>query len=594
MRNASFIQAAFRTPDMETFIKELSGEKKVLLRTKKNKGLPVWAKAAIPAACVLLIAGGVLLAVKLRNKPAAAPTTDSLAEELTIVPSLINLQSAEAERKLTQSELLFEIAGKEINDEKDADTVLSQNTETGSFVPKNTVVGVILSAKSGLITMPNFLGLDGNTCISAAENLGFSYSVKEAYSRSVEKGCVISQSITPYQEIRVDQRLELIISLGRDPADDIQDHTVSVENHVGKTYDQVLSAASQQGTPVKVAKKVYDDTKPEGTVINQYPPANSRQSSADSVQVEVTTANKDVILPDMTLLEQKRASDILTLFGVVVEIKSVDNERIAAGLVAAQEPAPGEHTEVGKTVTLSVSTGKPEVSMPDVVGKTADEAVKAVTDAGLSPKLAYAADGSKPDGEVIAQSIPAGSGVTKGMSILLTVNASDHLAEIPDVRKMTAEEAKKAIEDAGFVMKIYVDDEHQVTEGRVFTQSPNAGQSAEKGSEITVLLSEALISEDSESSGEDSLTETIIPDLVLTPESVKLKKGEQFTLKIELINMDNPDSLQYQFEIGEVLREVSFDRDTCEITFIAEDTGTEFVTVSCGDVEHLCYVDVSE
>ena len=604
LRNASYVDSSFRTPDMETFIKELSGEKKVVLRTNKNKGFPLWAKIAIPVACAAVIAGIVLAVVlnKGEETPPVAETTDTLNSEMTVVPSIVNLNAGAAESKLAQFGLLIELSGKEINDELEAGTVISQTVEKGSMVEKNTVVGVTVSAKSGLITMPNFLGLDSKDVIPVVENLKLSYSVKESYSRSIGKGCISSQSITPYDEVTTDRRLDLVVSLGPDPSEEVKE--VEVGDHVGKTYDELVRDAENDGTPVEVVKKVYDDTKPEGTVLTQYPPAQSRQNSDQPVQVEVTTAQKEQILPDVTLLDQKRAESILALFGIETVVKNEPSDNVAEGLVATQSPAAGQKVPTGSKVTLTVSQGKASVSMPNVVGQQLENAVKLITDAGISARLTYTADTTKPDNEIVAQSVEAGAEVKRGMTVVLTVNAAGQIAEIPDVTGMRSEDAKAKLEEAGFVMKVYVSDDYNVTEGKVYTQAPGAGILAKKESEITVLLM-AYTGEETESSVPDtdssegdifdsSLEAPDSKDIVLSPESISVKVGDEFILLIKCIGIENLAAVDYELSEQGIIEEIYIDKQTLDMTFRAVQPGTVAITISAEGISSMCFVEVTE
>lgn len=604
-RNASYVETAFRTPDMESFIKELSGEKKVILRTKKNKGFPLWAKIAIPAACAAVIAG-VVLAVVLNKKeevPVQAAVTDALDPSMTVVPSLVNLSAGTAEQKLTQSGLLIEISGKEIHDDMDPDLVLAQTVEKGSMIERNSVVGVTLSARSGYITMPNFLGLESVVCIEAAENLGFSYSVTEAYSRSIEQGCIVSQSITPYEQVKTDRRLELVVSLGHDPNERIEEKSVELENLVGRSYNDFVNEAEQEGTPVRVAKKVYDDTKPEGTIINQYPGASTRQKNTDPVQLEVTTSQKELIVPDMTLLEQKRAADILALFGFEAEIKQEPSDTVAEGLVSVQEPAAGQTAPTGSKIVLTVSSGKATAIVPGVVGLQSEAAVGAILNEDFSPKITYGADGSKPDNEVLSQSIEGGTEAKKGTAVVLTVNSTKDLTEIPDVKGKNSEEALKTLEEAGFVMKIFTDGENTLTDGKIISQTPESGTLAAKDSGVTVLFgdgSDESKPSDESSEGDsslDSVYETdsnVGADIVISPESITAAVDDEFVLKIKCIGIEDLNSVEYELSEQGIIEEKYIDKQTLDMTFKAVKPGSVMITITCGDIKRICFVEIKE
>ena len=592
MRNASFISSEFRTPDMETFIKELSGVKKVQLRTKKNKGMPLWAKILIPLGCALLIAGGVILAVYLR-KSSKPDTVNALQSEMTVVPDLGRLNLQEAQQQLAQSELLLSVIGKQTDDSLEPDTVLSQNIAGGSFTAKNSVVGVIVSVRSELITMPNFIGMNAAACSQAADNLGLRYTVTQEYSRSVEKDCVIRQSIEPYTEVRTDTLLELTVSLGRDPEDAITDHDTTVENYVGQTYEQFLSQAEQTGTPVRVEKRVNDSSKPEGTIVNQYPPADTVQSTADAISIEVTTANEDVIVPNVVLLNQSKAESVLAIYGLTAAFQE-DYTDCAVGLIAAQQPEAGSHAEAGTQVTLTVSKGKMLRTVPELVGKQYADAVSLLTDSSLSPRIDYAADPTKPEGEILAQSISAGTEVSQGTAVLLTVNSDGTLGEIPDVIGMKSKDAKKAIEAAGFRMAVYISEDFKCEDGIVVTQTPGKGIHAEKGKLITVLLTEQSKQTDESSDALSDIYDIADDpyDFSVTPESILLQPDEDFVLQIEWQQTDHIGEISYECSEEGIIQEIEADQQAHSFRFRAVKPGIVLVTVSSSERQKFCLVEV--
>lgn len=592
MRNASFISSEFRTPDMETFIKELSGVKKVQLRTKKNRGMPLWAKILIPLTCVLLVAGGVILALHLR-KSSKPKTVSNLQSDMTIVPDLARLNLRDAEQQLTESELLMSIIGKQTDDSLEPDTVLSQNLAGGSFTAKKSVVGVVVSVRSELITMPNFIGMDAGFCSDTADKLGLKCTETQEYSRSVEAGCVIRQNIDPYTEVRTGSALELTVSLGRDPGDTLEDHETTIESHVGQTYEQFLSEAERTGTPVKIAKRVHDSSKPEGTIVNQYPPADTVQNTADAIAVEVTTANEDVIVPNVILLNQDKAESVLAIYGLTA-VYQEDYTDCAVGLIAAQQPEAGSHTESGTQVTLTVSKGKKLCTVPELVGKQYADAVTLLTDSSLSPRIEYAADSSKPEGEILAQSIAAGKEVSQGTAVLVTVNSDGTLGEIPDVTGMKSEDAKKAIEAAGFSMAVYISDEFKCENGIVTAQTPCKGIHAEKGKLITVLLSE-----DTEQTDESSDILSDIYDIAddprdfsVTPESILLQPGEEFVLQIEWKEPDYAGEITYECSEEGIIQETEADPQAYTFKFRAVKPGLVLVTVSSSEIQKICLIEV--
>ena len=92
---------------------------------------------------------------------------------------------------------------------------------------------------------------------------------------------------------------------------------------------------------------------------------------------------------------------------LVPEVKKGSSESYKKGIVFNQNPSAGSHVEKGGTVTISVSSGPPKVSVPDVKGQQWTDAQQALTDQGLVPVERIVPGNTK--GQVTATDPPAGT-----------------------------------------------------------------------------------------------------------------------------------------------------------------------------------------
>lgn len=92
-----------------------------------------------------------------------------------------------------------------------------------------------------------------------------------------------------------------------------------------------------------------------------------------------------------------------------------------AGRVLRQEPAPGVPVQPGLTVRLFVSTGVPLIPVPDVVGKTIEDAKKQLEGAGFKTTVVGTAPGDR-DGIVTAQDPSGGTPAAKDSTVGLTIS----------------------------------------------------------------------------------------------------------------------------------------------------------------------------
>lgn len=585
--NAAAIHMADRTADVETFMKELTSGKEVVLKTKPKSKFPLWAKITIPVVAAAGIAAAIIIPLML---PKEEPVSNTMIEGQTVVPSLINRSFSEASEELKKSNLLIEVEGKTVDDNRDANTVLSQSTEKGAIVSENTVIGVTVSSLSGEFTMPNFLGIDVRECTRVLENIGLNYAITEEYNSNISSGCVISQSLSPYSKVRAGQRTELIVSKGPEPSEEPPAEPAPVQNLVNQPYEEIVreQSESKNEAPVQVVERVYDSTKPEGTVIQQSPAAGTEQPANEPVKIVITTANENVVVPDVTYLDQERAKDLLSYYGFKTDFSSEQNDTVAEGLIFSQSPSAGSPGKVGDTVQIKVSTGKSSVKMPDTVGKTREEAAKLLKDAGLSVSFTYETDVNKPKDEILKQSIEANAETKIGTAVILTVNSGTEIAAVPDLIGKDVQEADKLVTAAGFNLIIYADEEHPNTEGIVAAQGPKAGLYAEKGSDMVVILAVDPPQEGSAESSDGSAP----PAVKISTDSAAIAVGEEFVLEIDLTGVENFAAVEYDISNTEIVDVVHIDKETLAMTFRGLAEGETDIVISYGELRQTCHVVV--
>src|SRR5581483_10256509 len=128
---------------------------------------------------------------------------------------------------------------------------------------------------------------------------------------------------------------------------------------------------------------------------------------------------------------QDDATAVLKQQGLDVKVANVDNDA-AAGQVVDQDPKPEAKAHKGDTVTISVSTGPPQVALPDVVGKNIDDANNDLEQLGLTV-VQRAQNSDRPQGEVLAQDPQPGTQVAKNSTVTLTVSSGTGQVTVPNV-----------------------------------------------------------------------------------------------------------------------------------------------------------------
>ncbi|GAA3443220.1 Stk1 family PASTA domain-containing Ser/Thr kinase [Planomonospora venezuelensis] len=188
-----------------------------------------------------------------------------------------------------------------------------------------------------------------------------------------------------------------------------------------------------------------------------------------------------------SLASQTEAAATKTLEGLGLKVKKTEefHDDQPKGAVIETDPASGTDVPKGSEVTLVVSKGVEKVEVPDLVGKSVDEATQLLEDLGLKATLQTKPSARK-QGIVFESNPPAGKKVNKGSSVRIVVPAEAQ--ELPAVLGYNVDEAKTMLEELGFRVKV-VEQASDQAEGTVLNQTPEAGSKLQPNTTITLTVS---------------------------------------------------------------------------------------------------------
>jgi len=198
--------------------------------------------------------------------------------------------------------------------------------------------------------------------------------------------------------------------------------------------------------------------------------------------------NRPVAVPDVTLLQQDLAKLKIEQAGLTPQIVRAANDSVPRGQVADQDPGGGAKIGKGSSVTLTVSTGKPRVQVPDVRNRSVTDAVTALAQLGLNPKITRVYSSSQVD-TVTGQNPAPGDRVLKGSDIRINVSRGTKPVSVPDVTGEPYANAESALRGQGFVVTRVDVQSDQAAQGVVVAEDPPPGQQVPKGSKITLSVS---------------------------------------------------------------------------------------------------------
>ena len=193
-------------------------------------------------------------------------------------------------------------------------------------------------------------------------------------------------------------------------------------------------------------------------------------------------------VPNVVGLTQADAASVLQERGFTVratKVKSDDTE----GLVLIMDPSSGSRSPQGSEVVIHVSIAR---YIPDVVGKSEEEARKAMSAEGFE-NVSYVKERSmQPEGTVLSITPAPGEAAKNGSVIIVKV--SDPF-RVPDVTGMYLEDAMSAIEEAGlspYIKNYYTEDQ---AEGYIVGTEPQVGSVLEEGSSVAILITRSRANE---------------------------------------------------------------------------------------------------
>ncbi|MDD2969327.1 MAG: Stk1 family PASTA domain-containing Ser/Thr kinase [Lachnospiraceae bacterium] len=132
---------------------------------------------------------------------------------------------------------------------------------------------------------------------------------------------------------------------------------------------------------------------------------------------------------------------------------------------------------------------KESQTMPEVIGKSLDEARTALEAAGITYTTEYDISTEYDKNTVMDSSVAAGETVTTEMSVIITVSAGENGVKVPDVTGLSEAEATAALEKEGFAVKKATSVSDETAKGDVISQEPEAGAIADRNDYVTLTIS---------------------------------------------------------------------------------------------------------
>ena len=215
------------------------------------------------------------------------------------------------------------------------------------------------------------------------------------------------------------------------PAEVLPDDGI-LPNVVGKTFEDASVALQKEGFPAQQGESRFHKSIPANIVLQEDPPAGSRQKRGTNVVLALSAGQKSAEVPVTTNMSQQQARISIENTGLVMAGVTEQVSDAPRGLVIATSPPAGTKVELPGTVDIVLSKGPATVNMPDLYGRSVGEARSMVEQIGLRiAGVSRDTSSLQPENTVIRQMPAAGQTISAGGAVSLTVS---HFPPPPSLR----------------------------------------------------------------------------------------------------------------------------------------------------------------
>ncbi|MGW1610872.1 Stk1 family PASTA domain-containing Ser/Thr kinase [Streptomyces sp. NPDC002285] len=270
--------------------------------------------------------------------------------------------------------------------------------------------------------------------------------------------------------------------------DGVGNSTVAVPNLVGQSQKDAESLLTNSDLKVGEVTKKACEAQPQGKICEQNPEPKTTVDKNSSVDLVVSTGAPKVTVPSVIGLSLDEAKSKLEGDDYQLEVKTEFRESSdEENTVLDQDPVKGDEVEKGSTITLTIAKEEEKSTVPDVLGKTCDEAKAQMTANNLVGTCAEV-ETQDPNqvGKVIATSPEANSSADKNSTVTIQIGkaAEQQQVVVPTVTQLSLKDARKALQDAGLAVGTIqgAQDDNAI----VLTQDPQPNTQVAKGTAVNL------------------------------------------------------------------------------------------------------------
>ena len=360
-----------------------------------------------PAADAEVVAGKIMVVVSLGPEP----------EALMMDEDLVGLSLEDAKKYLLSQgvpENLI-LTREEYSPTAAAGKVTKTEPAVGEEIVEGEAVTLWVSLGKEIVTarMPNVVGELYEIALIKLNDAGFMDVTPEPVESNEPAGTVLTQSVEKY--VNTDVTTPIVLQISEGPAQKV------MPNVVGKNYQDAYDQLTGIGFLDVYPTEVESD-EPAGQVLEQSVAEDTLTDITAPIELKVSKGPKMVKMPKVEGKTYDEACQLLNGLGFTKVTPEEVESDLPVGQVISQSVVADSEAAVNKEIILQVSKGPKKVKVPDLKGKTYEEAVKELNALGLTQVTPEEVESNQTVGQVIGQNINADTEVTLDAQIILQVS----------------------------------------------------------------------------------------------------------------------------------------------------------------------------
>ncbi|MFJ6727660.1 MULTISPECIES: Stk1 family PASTA domain-containing Ser/Thr kinase [unclassified Streptomyces] len=268
------------------------------------------------------------------------------------------------------------------------------------------------------------------------------------------------------------------------------DDPVAVPNLVGSSQADAQQQLTNVGLKLGTVTQKPCENQAKGNVCDQDPKAKTEVDKDSLVNLVISTGAPKVAVPSVLgkSLDDARSTLEGDQYQLVVETKNrISTEE--PGTVLEQDPRLGTEVEKGSKITLTIAKAEEKATVPDVVGKSCDEAKAQMQANDLTGNCSEVeTEDQNQVGKVIQTTPSANSKVDKGSQVEIQIGKAkqNQQTQVPgNLQGQRLADARNALQQAGLnVGNVQGSNDDNAI---VLTSDPAPGSTVNRGQTVNLV-----------------------------------------------------------------------------------------------------------